>query len=217
MFLGKICYWVYSFFFCLRYLPFKQAIKLPILVYPFIEIGELHKGDIVINGNLSHSMILFGFPGTEGRDTRKFYISIHNGAKLQLGRNVNISKGTRIVIDKGEVSIGNNFYCNVNCFLKCDNMITIGNDNLYGWNVDFNTTDGHSVMADGKWKTKDGPIEIGNHVWICSNCNVGKDVTIVDGCIVSQSSLVIKKYMVENTLIGGVPAKELKYNIEWKA
>ena len=50
--LKKLWYYSYSLYFCLRYLPFNQAIKVPILVWPTTKIRLLHRGDIVLTGRV---------------------------------------------------------------------------------------------------------------------------------------------------------------------
>ena len=69
--LKKTYYSFYSLVFCLRYLPLKQAIKIPILVWPHIKILHLRKGDIVLKTPIYHSMAIIGFPGADGRGKNK--------------------------------------------------------------------------------------------------------------------------------------------------
>lgn len=93
----------------------------------------------------------------------------------------------------------------------------MGDDVLIGWNVSFNTTDGHHLMENGGEHVNHGPIKIGNHVWIASDSKFQKNSEIANSSVVAQSSLVTKKFKLSNTLIGGGgPAKVLRTNISWK-
>lgn len=204
-----------SLWFCLRYLPFRQALRVPILVSK-LKVGTLRRGDIVFTTEPRRARVVLGFTGTERRDSRAAYLSVHDGGKLVLGEHVTIARGTAIVINGARLSIGNNFFCNDDCFFTCDRDITIGNDNLYGWRVEMNTTDGHDILENGQLKERSKPITIGNHVWICADSHIGKGVMIADGCVVAQRSLVIKKHLTPHTLIGGMPAKDIKNGIAWK-
>ena len=204
-----------SLWFCLRYLPFRQALRVPILVSK-LKVGTLRRGDIVFTTEPRRARVVLGFTGTERRDSRAAYLSVHDGGKLVLGEHVTIARGTAIVINGARLSIGNNFFCNGDCFFTCDRDITIGNDNLYGWRVEMNTTDGHDIFENGQRKERSKPITIGNHVWICSGSHIGKGVVIADDCVVAQRSLVIKKHFTPHTLIGGMPAKDIKNGIAWK-
>lgn len=88
---------------------------------------------------------------------------------------------------------------------------------MYGWNISFNTTDGHHVYENGRQKAMEGDIIVGNHVWIASNCTITKNVYIADDCVVAQNSLIGKKFETPKCLIGGQPAKVLKDNFTWSA
>ena len=156
-----------------------------------------------------------GLPGAEGRASQKTMISIHKDCHLIFRGNATLAEGTRIIIRKGNLSIGNHFYCNCNCIFDCSDIIDIGNDNMYGWNINFNNTDGHTFYENGKIKDNHGSIKIGNHVWIASYCNIFKNTEIADNCVVAQNSLVSRKFSNPNFLIGGIPAKEIKGNINW--
>lgn len=212
----KIYYYSYSLLFCLRYLPLKQAIHIPLLIHPRVRIDKMYRGAICIHGKLKHSMFVIGWEGTIGRSNCHSLISIGKGGKLVLGEMVQMARGTRIVIGQNaELAIGNNFWCNGDCFFNCTTKISIGDNNMYGWNVNFNTTDGHHVYVDGASKPMEGEIVIGNHVWIASYCNITKNSFIADDCMVAQNSLVGKRFDSSHCLIGGLPAKVLKENVSW--
>lgn len=96
----KICslfvYKVYSLFFCLRFLPFRQAIRIPVLIHPSVKIGRMYRGAIGFNGVIKSSMLVFGFPGTLGQSNCRSLISIEQGGKLVISENVQMARGTRI-------------------------------------------------------------------------------------------------------------------------
>ena len=215
--LKKTYYSFYSLVFCLRYLPLKQAIKIPILVWPRIKILHLRKGAIVLKTPIYHSMAIIGFPGADGRGKNKTGITIRNEGKLIIGHNVTMAKGTNIVINGGELCIGDNFFCNTDCFFYCNRTVSIGNNNMYGWDVHFNTTDGHTVYENNIPKEQNGKIKIGNHVWIGSYCLIGKGVRVADDCVIAQRSVVLKSHLLPNTLIAGCPAKDTRKNYNWSS
>ncbi|MGM9836015.1 MAG: acyltransferase [Muribaculaceae bacterium] len=216
--INKIWYYSYSLYFCLRYLPFNQAIKVPILVWPTTKIRSLHRGDIVLTGVVSKASVLLGFEGSIGRDSGPMIISISRGGRLYLGQDVNISRGTKLVtVGNGSIKIGNGFFCNGDCHFLSDMEITIGNDCLFGWDVDVNTTDGHFTYSDGVENIKSAPIRLKEHIWVCSNVRINKGVTIANDSVVAMSSLVSKDLEQSNCLYGGVPARLIKNRYQWKA
>lgn len=209
---------IYSLLFCLRYLPFRQAIHIPVLIHPSVRIENLHRGTINFVGEIKSSMLVLGFPGTVGQSNCITLLSIEHGGRLIVSENVQMARGTRIIIgNQGVMQIGEHFWCNGDCFFNCTTNITLGDNNMYGWNISFNTTDGHHVYDNGVMKPMEGDITIGNHVWIASNCNIAKNTFIADDCVVAQQSLVGKRFEQSKCLIGGMPAKVIKEEFTWSA
>ncbi len=63
---------------------------------------------------------------------------------------------------------------------------------------------------------KDVNIFIGKHCYIGSGVKFAPGASIADDSLVAMGSVVNKKFTQKNILIGGVPAKVLKENINWK-
>lgn len=51
---------------------------------------------------------------------------------------------------------------------------------------------------------------------LTSNTILTKGVSVADGCIIAQGAVVTKSIEERNCLIGGVPAKIISKNIEWR-
>jgi len=86
---------------------------------------------------------------------------------------------------------------------------------LFGWNNEINDNDGHQTYVDSKKTCEVMPILIGPHVWVTSHVLISKNVTIPEGCVVAKGAVVTKKHGQPNTLIGGIPAKDIKQGITW--
>lgn len=209
-------YKFYSLLFCLRYLPLGQALHIPVLIHPSVRV-KMRRGSISFQGLLRSSMLVIGFPGTIGQSNCRTLISIEHGGRFVVSENVQMARGTRVVIGhRGTLQIGRHFWCNGDCYFHCTTKISIGDDNMYGWGISFNTSDGHHVYDNGQQKPMEGDIAIGNHVWIASYCIIGKNARIADGCIVAQHSLVSKPFVTSYCLIGGMPARIIKDGYSWK-
>lgn len=210
-------YYFYSLLWSFRYLPWRMALYIPILVHPNVRVKRLPKGAINFQVPLRRGMFVFGFDGTIGQSNCRSLIDISPGGQLIVADGIAMARGTRLVIgSRGLMTIGRNFWCNGDSYFNCTTKISIGDDNMYGWDVQFNTSDGHHVIENGIEKPMEGDITIGNHVWIASHCLVGKGSFVPDGCVVAQRSLVTKVFDKPNCLIGGMPAKILKEGYTWK-
>ncbi len=79
-------------------------------------------------------------------------------------------------------------------------------------NVTIRDGDHHRIL-DGR-QVISKPIVIGDHVWICTNATILKGVTIGDGAIVAAGAVVTKD-VPPKALVGGVPARLIRHDVEW--
>ena len=131
--------------------------------------------------------------------------------------------GINIFGQNNNLTIGKNFLLNGKSDMVIGDdegiSITIGDDCLFAGGLLIYGTDWHTVYEirnpkNVYNKTKFG-ISIGNHVWICSQVSILNDVIIPNNTIVALGSVVTKAFEEENTILGGVPAKVLKENVNW--
>ena len=211
----KLLNWIKSIYFNFRYLPFKQAIYLPIWITTNFKVLKLKRGQIILDFPYRKNFFL-GDCGSVGLHEMRGGIYMEEGAMLKLNAMCVIGQGTTLRCDKNAViELGKNFYCNKNCHIRSAEYIKVGNECSLGWNVQINTDDGHVITHDGKAVKRIGSIEIGNHVWMTSNTIVTKNVKIADGCIVAQGTVVSKSVTEQKSLVGGVPAKVIRSNVVW--
>lgn len=121
------------------------------------------------------------------------YLSISSFGRIEFGGSAVIGQDSSIRIDNGVFKIGNNFYCNKNCFIRCTHDILFGDDVLIGYNVSINDNDGHDIYFEGKNDIIDNPIKIENHTWLGVDVTICKLVSIAEGCVVAQNHLLQKK------------------------
>ena len=108
------------------------------------------------------------------------------------------------------IFVGENFYCNFhNVFLDiCP--ITIGDNCLFGPNVQLYTAS--HPLEPGKRNSGQEfgkPITIGNNVWIGGSSVVIPGVTLGDNVVVAAGAVVTKSFP-DNVVVGGNPAKIIK-------
>lgn len=116
--------------------------------------------------------------------------------------------------DGGSIEIGENFSCNVNCHINASvgGKISISKNVLVGPNVVMRTAN-HNFEDWDQLINQQGhnfnDIEIGEDVWIGSNCVILSGVKIGEGAVIAAGA-VVNKDVANNTIVGGVPAKEIK-------
>ena len=146
--------------------------------------------------------------------------------KNKLPGSLYIGDGAHLVVDDFICCAGSRVSVNKNAILKigtgimnyesvitCFNSITIGNDVYIGERTSIRDSNNHKMNYDGYVET--APIIIGNHVWIGMNVIILPGVTIGDGAVVAAGAVVTRD-VPPKSLVGGVPAKIIKNDIEWE-
>lgn len=125
---------------------------------------------------------------------------------------IEIGEKTKILREAewiGPIKVGKRCYFNKGSYVRAD--VTIGDDVLIGPFVRF-VTDSHTLGPSTKrggsyFRT---PITVGNGVWIGASVTIVGEVTIGAGAVIAAGALV-NKDVSANTMVGGVPAKLIKY------
>ena len=107
------------------------------------------------------------------------------------------------------IRLGKNVFINACCKFQDQGGITIGDDVLIGHNVVLATLN-HKENPKERAQLLPSPIRIGNRVWIGANSTVTPGVTIGDNAIVAAGAVVTKD-VPKNVVVGGVPAKIIRY------
>lgn len=142
---------------------------------------------------------------------RNVLLRMDEGSKLNVTGNARFFYGSDIILFKGAtLEIGNSFI-NSDCKIRCHESIMIGDDCAISHDFTVMDSDAHELNGDRSAK----PVKIGDHVWIGTRVTVLKGVTIGDGAVIAAGSLVTTD-VPSRTLVGGVPAKVLKEQVEWK-
>lgn len=109
-------------------------------------------------------------------------------ARIEIGRNTKINNGFVAIAEKSSITIGQN----------C----------LIGTRVEIYDSDFHALSAEARRngdRHEASPVRIGDNVFIGSNVRILKGVTIGDGCVIANNSLVVKD-LPKNCLAAGTPA-----------
>lgn len=209
-----------SLFFCLRCLPFNQAVFVPIFVRYNVKIRHVGKVKIVYpTGGGKMGLIRIGF-GKVGIFDKKYERTIWdvNGDVIFHGF-ARIGNGSRIVVGSwGILSFGNNFECTAAASLICLKSISLGDNTLISWDTIIMDSDFHYIYDSNNKNDalRDKEIMIGNNVWIGCRVTILKGTSIASNSVVAGGSLVNKSFVEGNVLIAGIPAVITKHNICWE-
>ena len=107
------------------------------------------------------------------------------------------------------IKVGEEVFINACCHFQDHGGVEIGNGCQIGHNVVFATLNHGLEPADRK-STYPAPIKLGRNVWVGSNSTILSGVTIGDNAVVAAGAVVTKD-VPANAIVGGVPAKFIKW------
>lgn len=126
------------------------------------------------------------------------------------GNNINVEKKASFGTGVG-IIIGNNSGLGVNCIVN--GPLSIGDNVMMGPDVAILTST-HNYKTINVPMSEQGcevsPVEIGNDVWIGMRSIILPGVKIGNGAIIGAGAVVTKD-VPDFAVVGGVPAKVLKY------
>lgn len=134
------------------------------------------------------------------------------GGSITIGENSELMQGVLIMTYGGTIEIGARCSINPYSILYGHGNLKIGNDVLIAAHTviipaNHNFTDSNSPINSQGLTTKGITIE--DDVWIGAGCKILDGVSIGKGAIIAAGA-VVNKNVPSYTIVGGVPAKELK-------
>lgn len=109
--------------------------------------------------------------------------------------------------------VGNNVGLGTHCFYGCAGGISIGDDTIIGNYVTFHSEnhnyESNDIAIRLQGVNRKG-IKIGKNCWLGAKVTILDGVEIGDGCIIAAGSVVINGVYEQNSILAGVPAKQIK-------
>lgn len=132
---------------------------------------------------------------------------------LIIGEGSYIGRFAQLSPQNGFIKIGANCTIHPFCVLLGEGGITIGNDVRIAATTIIASV--NHIFKDRNipiWKQGMNAkgIKIGNDVWIGANCTILDGVTIGNGAVIAAGA-VVNKDVEENSIVGGVPSRLIKY------
>ena len=208
--------WIKSAYLNFSMLPFRQAIRFPIIVSRYTHFYSL-SGKIELLSEPKFGMIRMGYFGEDVITPRDARILLQIEGLLRISDNVHFGCGVVFRIEPNAMlEIETNVRISNRTKIICYDQVSIGHDTRIAWECQIIDTTFHYMrnMADNSVTTLTGPIRIGAHNWIGNRVNVMRGALLPDYTIVAAGSLCNKKYdFPEYSLIAGSPAKLIKTGI----
>lgn len=206
-----------TLYFNFHYLPFHQALRLPIVLYkPHL---VKCKGRVVLSpadGRIRHGMVQMGF-----------YI-----AKVYPNSGVMWENNGGTVVFRGSVIMGNDTYLSFGESTTADfgddfrssaamkivstKGITFGAHDRVGWGCLFLDSNMHPLydMEKKKELPDGGPIAIGEYNWFAADCKIMHSVTTPERCIFGMGTTVTRGCVKKPyCVMGGSPVRVLRENV----
>jgi serine acetyltransferase len=202
----------------------KALFKFSNLVLNFLTNGERNSNLILANGTFSFQChrsakinlkkgYLFLNKSMRVKEPFTGMLEMNAKSEINVQHSFSIYSGCHIILlENAKLNLGSG-YINRNLKIRCYQEISIGENVAISENVTIWDSDAHQIIGKEGVMTK--AVKIGNHVWIGNNVTILKGVTIGDGAIIAAGSLV-NKDVPAKSLFGGVPAKLIKVNVDWK-
>lgn len=206
-----------TFYFNFKYLPYKQAIKLPIYLSKNVFIRKM-TGRIIIEGEITRKMITIGYPCVSVFDEKYSRAIWHVTGEVIFKGGAKIGHGSKIsVVGKGKLILGKNLVITAESTIICVKRVEFGDDCLLSWDILIMDTDLHKIKdVEGKVINKPKEILIGTKVWISCRNLILKGSVIPDHSIIAANSLVNKPLQGTHQVFAGNPVKAIKSQVTWE-
>jgi len=140
------------------------------------------------------------------------FLGMKNTLKVILQNNTHLQHDI-IIQGTGTLIVGENSYISSYSVIGVNERIEIGKNVMIANAVSIRDTDHNfnelkSPMINQGYNTK--PVYIKDNVWLGHGAVITKGVTIHSGAIIAANAVVTKD-VPENAIVGGVPAKVIKF------
>ncbi len=207
-----------TIYFNLRYLSFKQALKLPIWLANNVRIYKM-KGRIVLPDDIHLAMIRLGYHTIPIMDQSSTHtiLNLEKGAVLEFKGTAHIGMGSKINVSKNATLVlGNNFAISALSSINCYKRIIFGRDVQLSWNCLVMDSDSHKIYnKDNQQINEDKEIIVEDKTWIGCNCTVLKGSHILPNTVIGANSILSNKKYPGNCILAGQPAEYKKEIKEW--
>ncbi len=205
-----------TLFFNFRYLPFAQAVRLPVIVSHRVWLMETSGSVTLASARTGAVKIGFGNVSLFDQHRSRTIWKVSPGASVAFGGKAFIGHGSKINVE-GSLALGDRFSISAESAIVANHKVAIGDRVLISWDVLIMDSDFHSIFDDaGNHINPPQAINIGNDVWLGCRSLILKGVSLAGGVVVAAASTVTKPIETQKVLVGGSPAAVIREKISWK-
>lgn len=206
-----------TIWFNFHYLPFRQAVNIPIFCYK-VRMRKVKGKVAILSDNIKTGMIALGMDNVgiypnNGLTWENTGNIIFRGT-ARFGNNCSICVGRH-----GTIDLGDNFLTNAATKMVCVNSIKISENARIGWETLLMDTSFHRIKGlDGKLRGKGyGEIILGKNNWLGTKCTVFPGAKTPDYCVIGAGSFVNKDISEWPThiMVAGNPV-QIKVRDVWR-
>ena len=203
--------------FNFKYLPFHQAINLPILMSGKVKFGYMKKGAIVLVGGGKRGTLRIGLQDRQYCYDKPSFFNIYGKLILKGNGIHSFAPGAQVYVGGDAIlSIDEGFTVSHDLKIYCKYKITFGKNNMWSYYNIVMDNDGHHIYdQEMNHINKNKEILFGDDVWLGGRCTVQKGSVIPRGCVIGSDSLVRKKLETECAVYAGDGPQLIKQNIVW--
>ena len=201
----------YTLWINFRYLPLKQAVKVPIWVHYRTRFNA--NGILRICSPIRTAMIRIGFHQVPAKSSSdETMIMVNRKGMLVFEGEAHIGRGSHIYVEENaKLILGDNFAISASSAILCYKRIVFGKDIQFSWNCLVMDSDTHQIYDINKKRmNEDKPIILGNKIWIGCNCTILKGTKVPSNCVIGANSLLTGQNYEANSIIAGFPAMTIK-------
>lgn len=208
--------WPKTIYLNLKVLPFRDAIKMPILLFGkcYLQISKSARAEFIGEKILFASVFIGNSSSSVwGTNIRQLPTTVlWDGLITFSGKKQFIGNGSVLSVCKGaHLHLGDHILINNNAKLCCQHKIFIDDLAEFSWDTQIFDTNFHYIIDEkGYICRKCGNIHIGKNCWIGYRSTIQKGTYLEDNSIVASNSLVNKDFAgIKDGLFAGLPAKLL--------
>ena len=195
------------------YLPFNQAIKLPIFISYRLKLRDM-RGTITIEqcktGIIQIGFNSFGFIVGKGESLWSSTADIYFEGKTRIGCNPKF----RVA---GKLIFGRNFEAGHDLLIISQKETIFEQDVLLSWNVNIMDADGHRIFdSNGDETNPPRAIHLGKHTWVGCHTTILKGSILPEESIVASHTITTKAFTQKHCIIAGNPGRIIKTSQRWQ-